>query len=804
MSQIITFGGSGSSTGTVKSLTGDSGGAVSPDAAGNITLAGDGVFLVATGTPASNKITIDVSDNAKFTAMKSWVGTFLDQVSGSVSSDGTTVTVAVEKAGGGDITVNFSTGFYDWDTSPAATATLTAGTDEVPILNYVYFLESSKALTVSTSDWPSAEHAKIGKILVPSASFVSTDNVYMLHSQSDEAYSASRASGHIEHIGSWIRSQNATWEDGVAQTLTIMTNSGAKDNVVFTSTSGTVLQLHDHTFPAFSGTPDYYVVNDFTVKYNKISDINEIEADSNNSTLVNRYYTLVIWGASSGNGTSEKLFINLPSGSYNKASYAKKDANKKANYSIPSEFKGSGFLIASYVFHYDSADGGTWTNEQFTDLRGLFPSITAGGSTDYPSEFDDSTFRINDDGDPTKQLAFESATITTGTTRTITMCDNDLDLTDPVFYGTVSTHENFALPATTATTGQLTINGSAVLHTSGTNSIYLGGAGSTAASGSSNIGIGINAISGITTGTENIAIGENAGNAVTHYAKDNVFIGTDVAGTSFAGGNASRGTVIGNGAAKNASRNSESIVALGFRAATSISGRHQFNTLIGSYAFYLAGGTDSTTDCPIYNTLVGGRAGASMAGDHIIYNTLIGYKAGYNYTDEESSNICIGNNGVLGDDNTIRIGNSGTGDDQQDTTFIAGIYNTTPSGGNSGTVIIDSDGQLGSTTAVVGYSQFNAQTGTSYTLVLTDVNKIITFNNASAISATVPPNSSVAFPVGTQIGIIQKGVGTLTLVAGTGVTINSDSSKLDISNQYCSALLTYEGSDVWYLTGSLA
>ena len=40
----------------------------------------------------------------------------------------------------------------------------------------------------------------------------------------------------------------------------------------------------------------------------------------------------------------------------------------------------------------------------------------------------------------------------------------------------------------------------------------------------------------------------------------------------------------------------------------------------------------------------------------------------------------------------------------------------------------------------------NPQTGTSYTLVLADAAKIVECANAAAITLTVPPNSSVAFP----------------------------------------------------------
>jgi hypothetical protein len=97
----------------------------------------------------------------------------------------------------------------------------------------------------------------------------------------------------------------------------------------------------------------------------------------------------------------------------------------------------------------------------------------------------------------------------------------------------------------------------------------------------------------------------------------------------------------------------------------------------------------------------------------------------------------------------------------------------------------------------------NAQTGTTYTLVLTDASKLITCSNASAVTVTVPPNSSVAFPTGTQITIIGIGVGIVTVAQGSGVTVNSTPS-LAFRARYSAATLVKTGTDQWYLMGDLA
>lgn len=101
----------------------------------------------------------------------------------------------------------------------------------------------------------------------------------------------------------------------------------------------------------------------------------------------------------------------------------------------------------------------------------------------------------------------------------------------------------------------------------------------------------------------------------------------------------------------------------------------------------------------------------------------------------------------------------------------------------------------------------NAQTGTTYTFVLADNGKVVTASNASAITITIPPASSVAYATGAQLNVIQKGAGQVTFAQGSGVTIRSTGAtatapKLRV--QYSSATCIYEGSDVWYVVGDIA
>jgi len=101
----------------------------------------------------------------------------------------------------------------------------------------------------------------------------------------------------------------------------------------------------------------------------------------------------------------------------------------------------------------------------------------------------------------------------------------------------------------------------------------------------------------------------------------------------------------------------------------------------------------------------------------------------------------------------------------------------------------------------------NAQTGATYTLVLADApatalnQGIVTMNNGSANTLTIPANASVAFPVGTTISVIQLGAGQTT-IAITSDTLQNPSS-VTARAQYSTLVLTKVASTVWVLGGDM-
>ncbi len=101
----------------------------------------------------------------------------------------------------------------------------------------------------------------------------------------------------------------------------------------------------------------------------------------------------------------------------------------------------------------------------------------------------------------------------------------------------------------------------------------------------------------------------------------------------------------------------------------------------------------------------------------------------------------------------------------------------------------------------------NAQTGVTYTFVLADNGKLVTLSNASAITATVPTNASVAYATGAIINIQQIGAGQVTIVGDTGVTITSTGATATTPKtraQYSAASIIKTGTDSWTVIGDIA
>jgi len=104
---------------------------------------------------------------------------------------------------------------------------------------------------------------------------------------------------------------------------------------------------------------------------------------------------------------------------------------------------------------------------------------------------------------------------------------------------------------------------------------------------------------------------------------------------------------------------------------------------------------------------------------------------------------------------------------------------------------------------------FDAQTGTTYTIVLNDNGQVVTMNNASANTLSIPTNASVAYPIGTQINVLQIGAGQTTIQAVTSGTTSilstaGTAAAPKIRARYGMATCIKAATDTWYVVGDIS
>jgi hypothetical protein len=254
----------------------------------------------------------------------------------------------------------------------------------------------------------------------------------------------------------------------------------------------------------------------------------------------------------------------------------------------------------------------------------------------------------------------------------------------------------------------------------------------------------------------------------------------------------------------------------------------------GTYQLHIATGTGSYSDGRIY-------FGGLGTGDPYYYGTIgwnqgdvtmrIGAQCGNGtggiafYTSGDTSaqtekarinptgSLIIGTTTDLGSGYKLQVNGSIS-------MAYANFFNFKGSSG-AGDVIVDNSGsslrvtgavQLSdavtfiSTALVQGlltnYNVYNTQTS-SYTLVLSDASKVIEMNVGTANTVTIPTNASVAFPIGTEITVMQYGAGVTSIAVASGVTIVSKDSAYTIANRYTGLTLIKRATNEWYIIGNI-
>jgi hypothetical protein len=123
----------------------------------------------------------------------------------------------------------------------------------------------------------------------------------------------------------------------------------------------------------------------------------------------------------------------------------------------------------------------------------------------------------------------------------------------------------------------------------------------------------------------------------------------------------------------------------------------------------------------------------------------------------------------------------------------------TPSSGNLTNCTVDG-------TNSVGYinTPQNSQTGTSYTLALSDQGRHVYFNNGSTATLTIPTHADAAFPIGTSLLIVNHNTANLSINGATGVTLqlaNGTAGNRTVATKGLATLLKV-ANNIWYVSGA--
>jgi hypothetical protein len=319
-----------------------------------------------------------------------------------------------------------------------ARVALTAGTATTAQVNYVWVeLNGGIPTLTAGSSWPAAPtaYARIADITVLDVSTTQSYGPLSERRHTDAIAHSGR--GRISYIDERLRAEGAKWKEGVSPTATISTVP-TPDSIGLTTTGGNVYQLHLQPFPSRDiSTDGIFVLNasgaGVLSQYQRLTDLNEAFETSDGIAFANNNrYNLTVFGVVNHEGIYSKLYVSLPSDTYSSDSSAYNDVDSTSVTSVPVELGEAAFLICRIPVKYTTAGGGTFEligtilgKPDVIDLRGN-PVGTTGSAGGGPAQtFPDNIFRVFDDVDPTKEVALELSGVTTGTTRTLTIPDND-------------------------------------------------------------------------------------------------------------------------------------------------------------------------------------------------------------------------------------------------------------------------------------------------------------------------------------------------------------------------------------------
>ena len=106
--------------------------------------------------------------------------------------------------------------------------------------------------------------------------------------------------------------------------------------------------------------------------------------------------------------------------------------------------------------------------------------------------------------------------------------------------------------------------------------------------------------------------------------------------------------------------------------------------------------------------------------------------------------------------------------------------------------------------SVTSVTDLQMSTWVNRTFVIGDQSNMVGFDASFTLTGFIPPNSSVPFPIGTEIGVFQVGAGQVHITTGSSaVTLNAADAETKTRVQFSSAMCYKTDTDEWLLVGDL-
>jgi hypothetical protein len=216
-------------------------------------------------------------------------------------------------------------------------------------------------------------------------------------------------------------------------------------------------------------------------------------------------------------------------------------------------------------------------------------------------------------------------------------------------------------------------------------------------------------------------------------------------------------------------------------------------------------GASASTDLALYNDDatafidIGVNSNGWVGANYGPPFTIANAKDTYIYSNTGANNLAIGTQNSSGDLLLFTGGTASTNERLRiKSTGNVGIGTSNP--GKALTVV----GDISATGSIYGNTYFNLITSTTYTIALSDSGTVIASNNnTTGLSAT--PSSSITYPAGFQVALLQLGSSRLSLSASGSPTINQANGYYKTSKLYSAATLLYTGATTgWVLFGDVS